>query len=188
MSLTLSRSQSKITLLSFFTSRSWNSERYVSSFLSLLMFPTLIAVTCHFFSAAESSTACNVDNPSDAQEKAEGITDKASGLTSFWKMIYEITYLRLHNYLFQLSHVARNQKWRYASNFLEWKFHLNNWKGSEQSLIRTIFWFCFNFFSEGDFANSLIHCWNPMHSEWGLPGEKWSNYRKRISSLLLNSI
>lgn len=42
------------------------------------MFPTLIAVTCHFFSAAESSTACNVDKPSEAQEKTEDMTDKTS--------------------------------------------------------------------------------------------------------------
>lgn len=63
MSLTLSCSQSSITLLSFLFSRSWKSERYASSFLSSFRFPTLMAVTCHFFSAAVSRTTCSVVRP-----------------------------------------------------------------------------------------------------------------------------
>lgn len=63
MSLTLSCSQSRITLLSFLFSRSWNRERYASSFLSSFRFPTLMAVTCHFLSAAVSRTTCSVVRP-----------------------------------------------------------------------------------------------------------------------------
>lgn len=63
MSLTLSCSQSRITRRSFLFSRSWKRERYASSFRSSFKLPTLMAVTCHFLSAAVSSTTCSVVKP-----------------------------------------------------------------------------------------------------------------------------
>lgn len=41
----------------------WKTERYASSFLSSFRFPTFMAVTTHFFSAAVSRITCRVDRP-----------------------------------------------------------------------------------------------------------------------------
>lgn len=76
MSLTLSCSQSRITLLSFLFSRSWNRERYASSFLSSFRFPTLMAVTCHFLSAAVSRTTCSVVRPRSRNRRNHIFADK----------------------------------------------------------------------------------------------------------------
>lgn len=88
MSFTLSCSQSRITRRSFLFSRSWKSERYASSFLSSLRFPTLMAVTCHFFSAAVSRTTCSVVRPAHT-ELTEGCNTVYIGLKWTFEVVME---------------------------------------------------------------------------------------------------